>query len=390
MPGSPPRRTRIAVLYGGRSTEHAISCVSAGSVLRALDRRRYDVVAVGITPDGRWVLGPDDPDVLAVRDGVLPAVDATARPVVLPGDPTVGGLIALDGAAASAGPGPADRDTAGRGTADLGAVGLGAVDVVFPLLHGPFGEDGTVQGLLEMAAVPYVGSGVFASAAAMDKQYMKILLAAAGLDIGPYTVLRAGQDLSGDDRERLGLPVFVKPARGGSSIGISRVDAWDDLATALKAARAVDPKVLVEAAVVGREVECGVLGSLDGGGPEASLPAEVTVALSAGSAGFYDFEAKYLSDAARFDVPANLPAEVTAAVRQIAVRAFAALDCAGLARVDVFVRPDGSVVVNEVNTMPGFTPTSMFPRMWAATGLDYPRLVDRLVALATRHGTGLR
>ncbi|AEH10977.1 MULTISPECIES: D-alanine--D-alanine ligase family protein [Protofrankia] len=384
MPGSPPRRTRIAVLYGGRSTEHAISCVSAGSVLRALDRRRYDVVAVGITPDGRWVLGPDDPDALAVRDGVLPAVDATARPVVLPGDPTVGGLIALDGVAVSAGPGPADR-----GTADLGAVGLGAVDVVFPLLHGPFGEDGTVQGLLEMAAVPYVGSGVFASAAAMDKQYMKILLAAAGLDIGPYTVLRAGQALSGDDRERLGLPVFVKPARGGSSIGISRVDAWDDLATALKAARAVDPKVLVEAAVVGREVECGVLGSLDGGGPEASLPAEVTVASSAGSAGFYDFEAKYLSDAARFDVPANLPAEVTAAVRQIAVRAFVALDCAGLARVDVFVRPDGSVVVNEVNTMPGFTPTSMFPRMWAATGLDYPRLVDRLVALATRHGTGL-
>ncbi len=167
------------------------------------------------------------------------------------------------------------------------------------------------------------------------------------------------------------------------------MDAWDDLATALKAARAVDPKVLVEAAVVGREVECGVLGSLDGGGPEASLPAEVTVASSAGSAGFYDFEAKYLSDAARFDVPANLPAEVTAAVRQIAVRAFVALDCAGLARVDVFVRPDGSVVVNEVNTMPGFTPTSMFPRMWAATGLDYPRLVDRLVALATRHGTGL-
>uniref|UniRef100_UPI0020258F0A D-alanine--D-alanine ligase family protein n=1 Tax=Frankia sp. CiP1_Cm_nod1 TaxID=2897160 RepID=UPI0020258F0A len=303
---------------------------------------------------------------------------------VLPGDPTAGGLLALDQVAAPTGPGSAGRDAAGRGP-----VGLGAVDVVFPLLHGPFGEDGTVQGLLEMAAVPYVGSGVFASAAAMDKQYMKILLADAGLDIGPYAVLRAGQALTADDRERLGLPVFVKPARGGSSIGISRVDAWDDLATALKAARAVDPKVLVEAAVVGREIECGVLGSLDGGGPEASLPAEVTVTTSAGSAGFYDFEAKYLSDAVRFDVPADLPAEVTAAVRQIAVRAFAALDCAGLARVDVFVRPDGSIIVNEVNTMPGFTPTSMFPRMWAATGLDYPRLVDRLVALAARRGTGL-
>ncbi|SBW27743.1 D-alanine--D-alanine ligase family protein [Protofrankia symbiont of Coriaria ruscifolia] len=371
MPGS-PRRIRIAVLYGGRSTEHAISCVSAGSVLRALDRQRYDVVAVGITPDGRWVLGSDDPSALAVRDDVLPAVDAAARPVALPGDPTAGGLIALDPAASGQG---------------LDTVDLGDVDVVFPLLHGPFGEDGTVQGLLEMAAVPYVGSGVFASAAAMDKQHMKTLLTAAGLDVGPYVVLRAGQTLMAGERERLGLPVFVKPARGGSSIGISRVDAWDDLATALKAARAADPKVLVEAAVVGREIECGVLESLDGREPEASLPAEVTVT---SSAGFYDFEAKYLSDAVRFDIPANLSEEVTAAVREIAVRAFDALDCAGLARVDVFVRPDGSIVVNEVNTMPGFTPTSMFPQMWGATGLEYPRLVDRLVALAIRRGTGLR
>ncbi|WP_131747998.1 D-alanine--D-alanine ligase family protein [Frankia sp. Cppng1_Ct_nod] len=380
MPGS-PRRTRLAVLYGGRSTEHAISCVSAGSVLRVVDRRRYDVVAIGIAPNGRWVLGSGDPAELEVRAGVLPEVDGTGMPVALPADPTAGGLTVLVPARSPLAPGAVDPDAV-----DLGDV-LGDVDVVFPLLHGPFGEDGTVQGLLEMAGVPYVGSGVFASAAAMDKQHMKTLLAAAGLPVGPSVVLRGGQTLAEPDRERLGLPVFVKPARGGSSIGISRVDAWDDLETALKAARAADPKVLVEAAVDGREIECGVLDTLDGRGPEASLPAEVTVT---SAAGFYDFEAKYLSDAARLDVPADISGNAAARVREIAVRAFQALDCAGLARVDMFLCPDGSIVVNEVNTMPGFTPTSMFPRMWDATGLDYPALVDRLISLAVRRGTGLR
>ncbi|WP_322750652.1 MULTISPECIES: D-alanine--D-alanine ligase family protein [unclassified Frankia] len=364
MPGT-ARRIRIAVLYGGRSTEHAISCVSAGSVLAALDPRRYDVVAVGITPDGRWVLGSGDPAALQVRSGVLPSVEGTGIPVALPGDPTAGGLRSLG----------------------LGEDALGEVDVVFPLLHGPFGEDGTVQGLLEMAGVPYVGSGVFASAAAMDKQHMKTLLAAAGLPVAPVVVLRGGQTITASDRQRLGLPVFVKPARGGSSIGISRVDAWDDLETALKAARAVDPKVLVEAAVAGRELECGVLEGLAGREPEASVPAEVTVT---SSAGFYDFDAKYLSGAVRFDVPADIPVAVAARIREVALRAFTALDCAGLARVDVFLCPDGSIVVNEVNTMPGFTPTSMFPQMWGASGLDYRALVDRLIESAVRRGTGRR
>ncbi len=355
-------RTRVAVLLGGRSTEHAISCVSAGSVLAALDRTRYDVVAVGITPEGRWVLVPDDPARLALVGRELPAVK-DGQAVALPGDPTAGGLVPLED-----GPGV-----------------LGAVDVVFPVLHGPWGEDGTVQGLLEMAGVPYVGSGVLASAAAMDKAVTKVLLRAAGLEVAPAVVVRRGEPVDRAAVAALGLPVFVKPARGGSSIGISRVDDPARLDAALALAHAADPKALVEAAVVGREVECGVLGGPDG--PEASVPAEVRVT---GGHAFYDFEAKYLEAATELDVPAVLPGGVAERLRAEALRAWAALDAEGLARVDFFVRPDGSLVVNEVNTMPGFTPTSMFPRMWQASGVAYPALVDRLVQDALRRGTGLR
>ncbi|MCM3920909.1 D-alanine--D-alanine ligase [Frankia sp. AiPs1] len=362
------RRIRLALLFGGRSTEHAISCVSAGGVLRALDPDVYDVALVGIDPAGRWVALPDA-EALAPAGDELPSVTASRGvSVVLAPDPTASRLLPRDAADALRSP-------------------AGDIDVVFPLLHGPFGEDGTVQGLLEMAGVPYVGSGVFASAAAMDKQHMKSLLRAAGLPIGPYAVLRAGQTLSEADQERLGLPVFVKPARGGSSIGISRVDAWAELDTAVKTARANDPKVLIEAAITGREIECGVLGRLDGPGAHASVPAEITVT---SSAGFYDFEAKYVSDQTRFDIPARLSATALARVQQVAVAAFEALDCAGLARVDVFVTPADQVIVNEVNTMPGFTPTSLFPRMWEASGVPFPQLVDRLVQLALRDGAGLR
>jgi D-alanine-D-alanine ligase len=362
-------RTRLALLFGGRSTEHAISCVSAGGVLRALDREAYDVLPVGIDPEGRWVVLPEDADALTSRGEHPPAVTAAAgRQVLVAADPTAPHLAPRD---------PMDtlRDA------------FDDIDVVLPLLHGPFGEDGTVQGLLEMAGLPYVGSGVFASAAAMDKQHMKSLLRAAGLPVGPYAVLRAGQSLSDADQERLGLPVFVKPARGGSSIGISRVDAWADLDTAVKTARANDPKVLVEAAIAGREIECGVLGRLDGVGAQASLPAEITVD---SSTGFYDFEAKYASERTRFDVPARLSPATLRRVQEVAVAAFDALDCAGLARVDVFLTADDQIVVNEVNTMPGFTPTSMFPRMWEASGVSYPALVDRIVRLALRDGAGLR
>jgi D-alanine-D-alanine ligase len=253
-------------------------------------------------------------------------------------------------------------------------------------LHGAWGEDGTIQGLLEMAGIPYVGSGVLASAAGMDKEYMKLLLTARGLPIGAYAVHRDGEPL-GVDVRALGLPVFVKPARGGSSLGISKVDRAEDLPAALEEAHRHDPKALIESALPGREIECGVIDGVDGAAPEASLPGEIRV--SGDGHDFYDFEAKYLDDVADLTVPAELPDDVTARVRALACQAFEALGCEGLARVDFFVDGD-AVVVNEVNTMPGFTPYSMFPRVWAATGLDYPALVDRLIRSALRRGTGLR
>jgi D-alanine-D-alanine ligase len=362
---SASRRLRVAVVFGGRSTEHAISCVSAGSVLAALDRDRYDVVPIGITGEGRWVLAADDPAALAISGRQLPAVDPTGTALALPGDPTAKGLVVLE---------PGDLPDE-----------IGTVDVVFPLLHGPYGEDGTLQGLLELAGVPYVGSGVFASAAAMDKHHMKQLLAAAGLAVPAYAVVRAGQPVPAAVAD-LGLPVFVKPARGGSSIGISKVTDLHALDAALADAHRHDPKALVEQHIAGREIECGVLAGPDGR-PEASVPAEVRVT---GGQDFYDFEAKYLSDATELDIPTTLPDETIADIRAMAVTAFEALDCEGLARVDFFVTDAGQVLVNEVNTMPGFTPASMFPRMWAASGVSYPELVSRLLDDAFRRGTGLR
>ena len=336
-------------------------------MLAALDPERYDVIAVGITPQGRWVLGPQDLALLALSGRELPTVkDGLA--IALPGDPTVGGLLPLED-------GPAM---------------LGRVDVVFPVLHGPYGEDGTIQGLLELASVPYVGSGVLASAAAMDKVVAKKLLAAEGILVAPAVVVRL-TDWRADPQptmaaaEKLGLPVFVKPARGGSSIGISKVTGWEQLSAAVETALAADPKVLIEAAIVGREVELGVLSGPEG--VRVSVPAEIRLA---GDHEFYDFDAKYLAGATELDCPALLSAEVTAQLTELAARAFLALDCEGLARVDFFVPEHGLPVLNEVNTMPGFTPTSMFPRMWAASGLDYPALVDHLVQDALRRGTGLR
>ncbi len=374
------RPTRVAVVFGGRSTEHAISCISAGSVLRALDHDRYEVVPVGITREGRWVLAPDDPARLAIVDGSLPEVGALVDApgaLVLAGDPTNSALRVQQ-----AGDVPTE---------------LGVVDVVFPLLHGPFGEDGTIQGLLELAGVPYVGSGVLASAAGMDKAVAKTLLGAAGLQQSPYVVV-SDRDWRCDPGAALGrvrraleLPVFVKPARAGSSVGITKVKDWDDLEAAVLVARDNDPKVVVEQGVVGREIECGVLMSEDGTGPEASVCAEIVVH---GEHEWYDFEAKYLSGsddgATELDVPADLPAELAVQVRKAACVAFDALGCEDLARVDFFVTAGGQVLVNEVNTMPGFTPISMFPRMWAESGIDYPALVDRLLRSALRKGTGLR
>ncbi|WP_433565469.1 D-alanine--D-alanine ligase family protein [Nocardia sp. CA-151230] len=362
-------RTRVAVVFGGRSNEHGVSCVSARTVLASLDPDRYEAVPIGITRDGTWVLGDADPRALSAQDRALPAVDEQGTALALTADPSRGGaLVPLDGA-----------DTV-----------LGAVDVVFPVLHGAFGEDGTVQGLLELAELPYVGPGVLASAAGMDKEFTKKLLAAEGLPIGVQVVLRPGvATVAAADRARLALPVFVKPARGGSSIGITKVDSWDELDAAIEIARRHDPKVIVEAGIVGREVECGVLEFPDGR-VEASVVAEIRMPEDDAEApDFYDFDTKYLDDVCEFDVPAKLDDDVSQQIRELAVQAFRALDCQGLARVDFFVTADGPVI-NEINTMPGFTAISMYPRMWEATGIDNRTLVSTLIETARARGTGLR
>ncbi len=364
-------RTRVAVVFGGRSNEHSVSCLSAGSILSNLDPEQYDVVPIGITTDGSWVLGDTDPARLAKAGRELPVVDANGSSLVLTADPTRSGdIVALD-------------------AREFGKV-LASVDVVFPVLHGHYGEDGTIQGLLELADVPYVGPGVLASAAGMDKEFTKKLLAAEGLPVGFQIVMRPGTaTLTEEQKQQLGLPVFVKPARGGSSIGVSRVTDWAAFDAAVGRARAHDPKVIVESAIVGREVECGVLEFPDGD-VRASVVAEIRMPDTSGDhEAFYDFDTKYLDDVCEFDVPAKFDPAVSDEIRDMAVRAFRALDCQGLSRVDFFVTDDGPVI-NEINTMPGFTSISMYPKMWEATGIGYRELVDTLVRTALARGTGLR
>jgi D-alanine-D-alanine ligase len=285
---------------------------------------------------------------------------------------------------------------------------LGEVDVVLPLLHGAYGEDGTIQGMLEMSGARYAGAGVFASAAGMDKEYMKLIFAARGLPVGPYVVVRdrewrggtpddsgasaqpadaGGRKRVHDQIEELGWPVFVKPARGGSSVGTSRATDLVELEQAIETARRYDPKVLVEAAVEGMEIECAVLEGIDGGPPDASIPGQVMVG---GDADFYDFDAKYLTDDTSMVIPPLIPAGQIAEIRQLACAAFEAISCEGLARVDFFYTPDGEIIVNEINTMPGMTLASGFPKMWEATGLPLPQLVDRIIQTALTKRSGLR
>ena len=362
------KKIRVAVIFGGRSSEHSISCISAGSVLKALDRNLYDVVPIGITKSGKWVLEADDADRLAIHNGVFPEVNSTNAPVLFTADPTATELVVQSG---------------------IPEV-LQQVDVAFPVLHGPWGEDGTIQGLLELAGIPYVGSGVFASAAAMDKAHLKAMMHSAGLPIGPYEVVSNAQWLTQKDAslariKTLGLPVFIKPCRAGSSVGISKVKSHDDLVAAIEAARIHDPKIIAEASIENaREIECGVLGT--SAGPKASVCAEIIVR---DGHEFYDFEAKYVDDSVELSVPADLDPVLHKKLRELAIKAFLAMDGEGLARVDMFVTGN-DVVINEINTMPGFTPISMYPRMWAETGLDYPALVDALVQDALRRGVGLR
>jgi len=361
-----PRGT-VAVLFGGRSSEHEVSCTTAGGVLGAIDRDRWDVLAVGIGRDGSWTLQSDNPEEWALSGGEMTHVEPTERRVLLPavaGDRQwsveKGGLVSP----------------------------LAVVDVAFPVLHGPWGEDGTIQGALELVDVRYVGAGVLASAVGMDKQFMKAAFRAAGLPVAPDVVLGPGE--SAESRrvqiEALGLPVFVKPARAGSSMGISRVDSWDALDAALADAVKHDPKVLIEAAMVGREIETAVLGARDG--VRTSPPGEI---VAIGDQEFYDFEAKYFDPGAvRLDCPADIPAADASRIRALAARAFAAVSAEGIARVDMFYAEDGTVTVNEINTMPGFTPTSMYPRMWESAGLTYSDLVEELMQAALHRPLGLR
>ncbi|MEP6814331.1 MAG: D-alanine--D-alanine ligase family protein [Marmoricola sp.] len=378
---SEPTKPRVAIVFGGRSNEHAISCITAGSVLAAIDHEVYDVVPVGIAPDGRWVLETNTGRLRIGAGGELPAVDS-GRPGVQLAQGRSGSseLVVIDSSDSAPDP--------------LGGQ-LGAIDVVFPLLHGPWGEDGTLQGLLEMAGVRYVGAGVLASAVGMDKHFMKVVLRSAGLPVLPHVLItpRGWVDDPEACRESvraLGFPVFVKPCRGGSSVGISKVHDESELDAAVEEARLHDPKVLVEAfaGADAREIECGVLDGLDGAAAEVSVVAEIHVD---GDHEFYDFAAKYLpGEAARLQIPADLDDALSEEIRAIALQAFIAIGCEGLARADFFVQHDGRVVVNELNTMPGFTPTSMFPRVWAASGVDYPELVDRLIRLAMAREAGLR
>ena len=337
-------RQRVLLLFGGRSAEHDVSRVTAVAVARALDRERYEVVPVAITTDGRWLLADSAQRALAGGRAALP------------------GAFAVDGEVAPA----------------LGALD---VDVVVPLLHGPYGEDGTVQGLLELAGLPYVGSGVIGSAVAMDKIMMKRAFAAAGLPYARTVEFRDGHDgaaLADAVRTQLGYPCFVKPANLGSSVGVSKVHDAAELAVACDLALGYDEWIVIEEAIVGREIELGVLGDDP---PMVSVPGEIVP-----GAEFYSYADKYEADDAELLVPAPLTDEQVTTAQELACRAFEACRCEAMARVDLFLTEDGTFLVNEVNTIPGFTPISMYPRLWAATGVVYAELLDRLIELAlARH-----
>ena len=355
-------RLRVALLFGGRSAEHDVSIMSAGNVFRALDPARYDTIPIGITRSGAWLL-------CSLKGGAFPvAVPETGPSVVLV--PGGAGRLAILPETDAAPP-------------DLSR----SVDVVFPVLHGPFGEDGTVQGVAEIAGVPYVGSGVLGSAAAMDKDVAKRLMRDAGLPIARFLSFVRGDkpDFEAVVAE-LGRPVFVKPARLGSSVGVSKAGTAQEFAEAIAEAFRHDRKILVEEYVRGREIECGVLEDEDGS-LTASPPGEI---VPSNRHGFYTYEAKYLDDeGAAIKVPADLPPDVSDTVRELSIEAFRALGCESMARIDFFLREDGSLIVNEVNTLPGFTNISMYPKVMEALGISYSELVDRLIRHAlARAGLG--
>jgi D-alanine-D-alanine ligase len=352
----------VVLLFGGRSSEHTISCSTAGGVLSAIDREKYAVIPVGITRDGAFTLQPDDAAAFAMNPAAMPEVHDNGTRVFWPESALSRKLTYTDAAGATH--------------------SLGDIDVVFPILHGPFGEDGTVQGLLELTGLPYVGNGVLASALGMDKHYTKSVLAAAGIQVAPWVTVTPLQWTNDNELWRgratsLGLPLFVKPARAGSSVGVTKVHRADELDAALATAFAEDSRALIESAVVGREVECGVLSGHPGQPTRVSVAGEIIVT----GREFYDFDAKYLDDsAAQLVCPADLREGELAEMQRIAARAFDSIGGYGLARVDFFFTGT-DFVVNELNTMPGFTPISMYPKCWQASGMSYPELIDELIQL---------
>ena len=387
------RKIRVAIVFGGRGPEHSVSCMGGGNMLRSIDRDKYEVVPVGITREGDWVLAADEPARLMAADGQLPSVEAVAEP---------GAQVVPWGSQAPVTPGSSGQALVASAPGRIPHL-LSEVDVVLPVLHGPFGEDGTIQGLLEMAGVPYVGSGVLASAVSMDKEYMKIIFQARGLPVGPHVVVRErdwpaeeadGGTLADPERKRvfdaiaeLGWPLFVKPARGGSSIGTSKASDLTQLHESIRTARAHDPKVIVEAAIDGREIECSVLEGEHGAPPDTSLPGELLID---GGEEFFDFEAKYLDQSNGMAIPARIPAEHQQEIRRMAALAFEAVSGEGLSRVDFFYTPDGQILINEINTIPGLSPTSYFQKMWEASGMPLREIIDRVLRTALNKRPGLR
>ena len=376
-------RPRVLIVFGGRSSEHEISCSTAAGILTAIDRTKWDVIPLGITRDGQWVRVADDPSALEFKDGKGQSVTAGSTRVAL--TPGEGNLVELT----------YEGDPDAPDSRVVGVEDLGHVDIVFPLLHGPYGEDGTIQGLCEMVGVPYTGCGVAASANGMDKEYAKILFERGGLPVGKYFSItdyawRHRTNVVPDEVRSWGLPVFVKPARAGSSLGITRVTDWSQFEAAVEKARRHDPKVLIESgANHPREIECAVLEGRNGQAPRTTPPGEVVMMQTPD---MYDFESNYFPhDAVQLQIPADIPAEVAARIQDMARRAFQLLGGEGLSRVDFFyLEASGQLILNEVNTMPGMTPFSLYPGMWANAGLSYRDLVTELIELALAHPQGLR
>ncbi len=345
------KKLRVAILFGGKSAEHEISLISARNIVDAMDKNKYEVVAIGIDKQGRWHLDENARLLLGKSATKVEYRDAQNAAAIMPGDSAT----------------PMVRPTGAE---------LGAIDVVLPILHGPFGEDGTVQGLLKLANLPFVGAGVLGSAVGMDKDVMKRLLRDAKIPTPNFLAFARSDKISFVKvKKTLGMPLFVKPANLGSSVGISKVVKPAQFAAAVKEAFRYDNKIIIEEAIQGREIECSVLGNEK---PIASLPGEIVV-----NRDFYSYDAKYLDDkGARLEIPARLPKAIIKKVRDIALQAYRALCCEGMGRIDFFVQANGRVLVNEINTIPGFTKISMYPKMWEASGISYSKLIDRLIQLA--------